>query len=193
MGNRKRMNHKVTDLTKEQNAYFSEKLKLDVRILEILSMCNTILPAVIVLLKREELITRLSTVSLWGIFPLFLLLIAYLFAVVALCQCIRIRRAIKGQKNLYPHGNFYIGRIQDRYQRRGRNRRIVQRGIKEWREPVFYYLNIDTATRRIRVRISKQEYIFMEAGTVGDSVLLGVFACGFLKVVCPLPERERYF
>ena len=36
MENRERMNHKVTDLTKEQNVYFSEKLKLDLRILELL-------------------------------------------------------------------------------------------------------------------------------------------------------------
>ena len=30
----------------------------------------------------------------------------------------------------------------------------------------------------------------MKAGNVGESVLLGVFACGFLKVVCPLSEEK---
>lgn len=193
MENRERMNHKVTDLTKEQNVYFSEKLKLDLRILELLSLCSSVLPVIVVLVKRRELITRLSAVSIWGIFPLFLLLTIYLFSISAFFQCIRIGRAIQEQKDLYPYGRFYTGRIQDRYQRRGRNRRTVQRGIREWREPVFYYLNIDTETRRIRVRITKEEYFSMKAGNIGESVLLGVFACGFLKVVCPLSERERYF
>ena len=66
MENRERMNHKVTDLTKEQNVYFSEKLKLDLRILELLILCRDVLPVIVVLVKRRELITRLSAVSIWG-------------------------------------------------------------------------------------------------------------------------------
>ncbi|GBU04549.1 hypothetical protein FAEUMB_10900 [Faecalimonas umbilicata] len=60
------MNDKITFLTKEQNLYFSEKLKQDVLIFGIVSMGNTILPAVIVLFQWEEVIEKLSTLSLWG-------------------------------------------------------------------------------------------------------------------------------
>lgn len=184
------MNDKITFLTKEQNLYFSEKLKLDVLILGILSMGNTVLPAVIVLFQWKELIEKLSALSLWGVAPFVLLFIEYLFAVVSFCQCIRIRKAIKEQKDLFPYGKFQIGKIQDRYKRRGKNRRTVQRGIKEWREPIFYYLNIDIGTKLIRVKLTKEEYFFMEAGNVGDNVLLGRFVCGFLKVVYPLKVAQ---
>lgn len=60
------MKDKITFLTKEQNLYFSEKLKLDVLIFGIVSMGNTVLPAVIVLFQWEEVIEKLSTLSLWG-------------------------------------------------------------------------------------------------------------------------------
>ena len=45
------MKDRVTFLTKEQNLYFSEKLKLDVLIFGMVSMGNTVLPAVIVLFQ----------------------------------------------------------------------------------------------------------------------------------------------
>ena len=184
------MNDKITFLTKEQNLYFSEKLKLDVLILGILSMGNTVLPAVVGLIQWKEVIEKLSTLSIWGIAPLLLLFIEYLFAIVSFCQCIRISKAIKGQKDLSPYGKFQIGKIQDRYKRRGRNRKTVQRGIKEWKEPMHYYLNVDVETKRIRVKLTKEEYFFMEAGNVGDNVLLGRFVCGFLKVAYPLKVSQ---
>lgn len=60
------MKDRVTFLTKEQNLYFSEKLKLDVLIFGMVSMGNTVLPAVIVLFQWEEVIEKLSTLSIWG-------------------------------------------------------------------------------------------------------------------------------
>lgn len=184
------MNDKITFLTKEQNLYFSEKLKQDILIFGIVSMGNTVLLAVIVLFQWKELIEKLSALSLWGIVPLLLLFIEYLFAITLFCQCIRIRKAIKEQKDLFTYGKFQIGKIQDRYKRRRRNRRTVQRGIKEWREPIFYYLNVDIGTKLIRVKLTKEEYFFMEAGNVGDNVLLGRFVCGFLKVAYPLKVAQ---
>ena len=184
------MKDRITFLTKEQNLYFSEKLKLDVLIFGMVSMGNTVLPAVIVLFQWEEVIEKLSTLSIWGIAPLLLLFIEYLFAVVSFCQCIRIYKAIKEQKDLSLYGEFQIGKIQNRYKRRGKNRRTVQRGIREWKEPMHYYLNVDVETKLIRVKLTKEEYFFMEAGDVGDNVLLGRFVCGFLKAVYPLKVAQ---
>lgn len=55
---------------------------------------------------------------------------------------------------------------------------------------MHYYLNVDVETKLIRVKLTKEEYFFMEAGNVGDNVLLGRFVCRFLKVVYPLKVTQ---
>ena len=100
------MKDKITFLTKEQNLYFSEKLKLDVLIFGIVSMGNTVLPAVIVLFQWEEVIEKLSTLSLWGVAPLVLLFIEYLFAEFHFVNVFEFIKQSKNRKIFPSMGNF---------------------------------------------------------------------------------------